>query len=71
MASAQVVETSATNNSPSQDSNHSDDLLQSGYDTYGFKPFLFNCTCFEVHKKIICAFITSITNTKSFRIVKK
>ena len=28
-ASAQVVETSVTNNSPSQDSNHPDDLFQS------------------------------------------
>ena len=39
MASAQVVETSVTNNSPSQDSNHLDDLFQSRYVTPGFKPF--------------------------------
>ena len=39
MASAQVVETSITYNSPSQDSNHPDDLLQSRYVTLGFKPF--------------------------------
>ena len=32
MASAQVVETSVTNNSPSQDSNHPDDLFQSRKD---------------------------------------
>ena len=31
MASAQVVETSVTKNSPSQDSNHSDDLFQSRF----------------------------------------
>ena len=31
MASAQVVETSVANNSPSQDSNHPDDLFQSRY----------------------------------------
>ena len=31
MASAQVVETSVTNNSPSQDSNHPDDLFQPRY----------------------------------------
>ena len=31
MASAQVVETSVTNNSPSQDSSHPDDLFQSRY----------------------------------------
>ena len=29
MASAEVVETSVTNNNPSQDSNHPDDLFQS------------------------------------------
>ena len=39
MASAQVVEMSLTNNSPSQDSNHPDDLFQSRYVTPGFKPF--------------------------------
>ena len=32
MASAQVIETSVTNNSPSQDSNHPDDLFQSRKD---------------------------------------
>jgi len=31
MASAQVVETSVTNNSPSQDSYHPDDLFQSSF----------------------------------------
>ena len=39
MASAQVVETSVTNNSPSQDSYHPDDLFQSRYKLqyeYGF-----------------------------------
>ena len=39
MTSAQVVETSVTNNSPSQDSYHPDDLFQSRYATPGFKPF--------------------------------
>ena len=39
MASAQVVETSVTNNSPRQDSYHPDDLFQSRYATPGFKPF--------------------------------
>ena len=39
MASAQVVETSVNNNSPSQDSNHADDLFQSRYVTPGCKPF--------------------------------
>ena len=42
MASAQVVETSVNNNSPSQDSNHPDDLFQSRYVTPGFKPFSYN-----------------------------
>ena len=39
MASAHVVETSVTNNNPSQDSNHPDDLSQPRYATPGFKPF--------------------------------
>ena len=39
MVSAQVVETSVTNNSPFQDSYHPDDLFQSRYATPGFKPF--------------------------------
>ena len=39
MASTQVVETSVTNNSPSQDSHHPDDLFQSSYVAPGFKPF--------------------------------
>ena len=39
MASAQVVKTSIANNSPSQDSNHPDDLFESKYVTLGFKPF--------------------------------
>ncbi|KAK2549486.1 hypothetical protein P5673_030027 [Acropora cervicornis] len=34
MASTQVVETSVTNNSPSQDSYHPDDLFQSRFDVY-------------------------------------
>jgi len=34
MASAQVVEMSVTNNSPSQDSNHPDDFFQSRYKTF-------------------------------------
>ena len=42
MGSAQVVETSITNNSPSQDSSHPDDLFQSQYVTPGFKPFSYN-----------------------------
>ena len=39
MASAQVVETSVADNSPSQGSNNPDDLFQSRYVTPGFKPF--------------------------------
>ena len=39
-ASAQVVETLVINNSPSQDSNHPDDLLQSRYPTPGSNHFL-------------------------------
>ena len=39
MASTQVVETSVTNNSPSQDSSHPDDHFQSRNVTPRFKPF--------------------------------
>ena len=41
MAYTQVVEMSVVNNSPSQDSNHLDDLFQSRNVTPGFKPFSF------------------------------
>ena len=37
VATTQVVETFVANNSPSQDSNHPDDLFQSRYVTPGFK----------------------------------
>ena len=40
MASAQVLERSVANNSPSQDSNHPDDLFQSRYVTPGSNHFL-------------------------------
>ena len=39
MASAQVVETSVANNSPSEDSSHPDDHLRSRYVTPGYKTF--------------------------------
>ena len=39
MTSAEVVERSVANNSPSKDSNLQDDLFQSRYVTPGFKPF--------------------------------
>ena len=46
MASARVVKTSVATNSPSQDSNHPDDLFQSRYVTPGFKPFSYDCYCY-------------------------
>ena len=52
MASAQVVETSVTNNSPSQDSNHPDDLFQSRYVTPGFKPFSYQGKHSNIAKEI-------------------
>ena len=42
MTSTQVVETSLTKKSPSQDSKHPDDLLQSRYVNPGFKPFSYD-----------------------------
>ena len=52
MASPQVVETSVTNNSPSQDSYHPDDLFQSRYVTPGFKPFSYLSLYFKHSYKI-------------------
>ena len=45
MASAQVVETSVAEKSPSQDSNHPDDLFQSRYVTSRLKPFSYLKIC--------------------------
>ena len=53
MASAQVVETSVTNNSPSQDSTHPDDLFQSTYVTPGLKPFSYYFKVLLENAKII------------------
>ena len=53
MASAQVVETSVNNNSPSQDSYHPDDLFQSRYATPGFKPFSYHYFSFMAIVKIL------------------
>ena len=58
MASALVVETSVTNNSPSQDFNHPDDPFQSRYVTPGFKPFSYlsyNCIQFSFNFSVIFA----------------
>ena len=54
MASAQVVETSVTNNSPSQDSNHPDDLFQSRYNKYNEYKDFHEC---EVDVHICAAFL--------------
>ena len=56
MASAQVVETSVNNNSPSQDSSHPDDLFQSRYVTPGFKPFSYILTMVELSKMTLFRF---------------
>ena len=40
-----VLRRTAVNNSPSQDSNHPDDLFQSRYVTPGFKPFSYLIQC--------------------------
>ena len=60
MASAQVVETSVTNDSPSQDSNHPDDLFQARYVTPGFKPFSYNIYDYDIMDVFII-----ITDNKS------
>ena len=67
MASAQVVETSVTNNSPSQDSYHPDDLFQSRYIkimlvlrqqgvSLKFNSLIASCVClfpFDCHEHIV------------------
>ena len=47
MASARVVETADTNNSPSQDSSHPDDLFQSKYFTCPVIALAWHTLCFE------------------------
>ena len=57
MASAQVVEMSVANNSPSQDSNHPHDLFQPRYVNPGFKPFsqeLISCFSSNTYREIKC-----------------
>ena len=60
VASAQVVETSVANNSPSQNSNHPDDLFQSRYVTPGFKPFSYKsqicCVCFMLMMSVFFSY---------------
>ena len=57
VASAQVIETSVANNSPSQDSNHPDDDFQSRYVTPGFKSFSYIVVLIRsnVRKLKVCA----------------
>ena len=60
MASAQVVETSVNNNSPSQDSNHPDDLFQSRYNIVVGSKIIFFCTSriflyFCLVRSFVCA----------------
>ena len=68
MASAQVVETSVTNNSPSQDSNHPDDLFQSRYVTAGFKPFSYdnNHSKRSINRKRLTTIFDSKEKEKAF-----
>ena len=52
MTSAQVVETSVTNNSPFQDYSHPDDHTRRTTDTPGFKPFTIQeKLCYIYHKQ--------------------
>ena len=53
MASALVVETSVANNSPSQDSSHTDDLFQCGHVTPGFKPFSYDSKLFSISPLLV------------------
>ena len=64
MASAQVVETSVVNNSPSQDSNHPDDLFQSRYVTPGFKPFSYSLLRCGILVSLTLALLKKIRSVK-------
>ena len=67
MASAQVVETSVTNNSPSQDSYHPDDLFQSRYATPGFKPFSYLCSLGRQSEKLANDYISYARNVRCIK----
>ena len=73
MASAQVVETSVANSSPSQDSNPPDDLFQSRYVTPRLKPFSYytfylvsvhkpRCLSFSLPKEVLALAILWVTS---------
>ena len=65
MASAQVVETSVANNSPSQDSNHPDDLFQSV--TRGFKPFSYLSSLGRQSEKLSNDYISYTRNVRCIK----
>ena len=67
MASAQVVETSVTNNSPSQDSYHPDDLFQSRYATPGFKPFSYLRSLGRQSEKLANDYISYARNVRRIK----
>ena len=66
-ASAQVVETSVTNNSPSQDSYHPDDLFQSRYATPGFKPFSYLRSLGRQSEKLANDYISYARNVRRIK----
>ena len=67
MASAQVVETSVTNNSPSQDSYHPHDLFQSRYATPGFKPFSYLRSLGRQSEKLANDYISYARNVRRIK----
>ena len=67
MASAQVVETSVTNNSPSQDACHPDDLFQSRYATPGFKPFSYLRSLGRQSEKLANDYISYARNVRRIK----
>ena len=67
MASAQVVETSVTNNSSSQDSYHPDDLFQSRYATPEFKPFSYLRSLGRQSEKLASDYISYARNVRRIK----
>ena len=64
MVSAQVVETSVTNNSPSQDFNHPDDLFQSRYERY--IPFQIETKIDDIRKLSHKNLISQLMNSNDY-----
>ena len=67
LTSAQVVETSVTNNSSSQNYSHPDDHTIRTTDTPGFKPLILLCFLFVLFQRGIGKALTTILSYLSLK----